>query len=188
MKKIGGALAALVLSSSAMAQHWYGQGGPTTLHGSFDCTGQASCSSSGGGWRGRFGYRNVEGWAVEGGVVIHGNFDHKESALAEHKDLSAAGVSLGVAHHTELAADWLLVWRLGATALRGKTDETWTSTAAKTSTKISPYAGAGIGYRFSKRVSLHANLELDRMPVRYRNGASETATVSSFGLALGINY
>jgi OOP family OmpA-OmpF porin len=177
------AVAALTLSSGAMAQGYLGFGaGSTKLDAS--CAGTTACDNSGTGFKVYGGYRVGPNWSVEGGYYDFG----KASASADSGEgiasveIKTTGFGVGVAFLSDLASDWTFAARIGVASVKADvTGSLGGLTAADSETTTQAYYGLSLGYRINK--NLVVDLAYDGSKSSY---GGESGNVGL--LSLGLNF
>jgi hypothetical protein len=186
MKKLAFALAAVSLCASASAQVYgsLGLGASTWSGNDGACAGVSVCDREDTSYRAVLGYRFNSWIALEGGYIGFGKLKtfgvFADPAVPDretegYSSFDAAGPAIGVAVSVPLGTDKLqLRGRLGLVSMlvRVSTTETTYNTtnnqvtlnvnrSGKTSS-LQPYAGLGLGYRFTPSVTLDGSVDVAR--------------------------
>lgn len=182
MKKLALAIAAMasLTASTAFAQAYVG-GGIGQGHLNIDCSGASSCDTSSTGYKLFGGYKFTPNIAGELTYFDWGKADISGSGAT--LKLRGKGVGIGAAFSGNFATQWSGVARVGIVSNRLKADATLGSLAGSDSeSSTNAYAGVGVGYEFSKNLSLTAALDLSRAKIDGESGNIRLVTV---GLTYG---
>jgi OOP family OmpA-OmpF porin len=178
------AAAALMLSSNAFAQFYVGAGaGFSRLND--DCAGATTCDKNDTGLKLFGGYKLVPNWALEVNY-----FDFGKARATVDTDAGVASVDLkgtafgaGVMLFAAAPANWTGLARFGVA--RVKADVTATlgaDSASEGQTSTQGYLGFGLGYAFSKNLSIDGAIDYTRAKW---GGSGADLSLVSIGLTYG---
>lgn len=157
MKKHAIVLAALIGAASAQAQV-YGTVAGGATHLDMDCTGLATCDTSGTGFKLVGGYDFGNGLSLEAGYMNFGKSKVVDGNV--HGAVKPTAFTLGGAYAMPLGSDWGMNVRLGIAQVKTKATATLGATSGSVSeSKAKVYAGVGVTYAISKTVKFELGID-----------------------------
>jgi OmpA-OmpF porin, OOP family len=156
-----GAIAALLLSSSALAQSSYisvagGQG-----HQKIECSGLPTCDDTGTALKVVAGSGFAQGLALEVGYLDFGKV--RAGGLGINTEIRVSALTLGGAFKANFTPDFAAHARLGLASVKAKaraSNAFFSDSASETKSK--PYYGLGLSYAVSKVVALEAGADFSK--------------------------
>lgn len=180
------ATALLGFAAAASAQTYaVASVGSATLN--VDCTGAATCDKSDTAVKLIFGYKFNPNLAVELGYFDFGKARASGSGVSA--EIGNTAVGLGLAYHQEMAPNWNFVARLGAAQMKTKITGAIVGlgSGSDSDNNMTAYGGLGIGYMFSKSVSLGAAWDFSKSKYN-KNGVDESGNINAYGLNLMFEF
>ena len=197
IKKLAFALAALSISATASAQAYGNLSlGMASWRGGDWCSTGAFCDREDSSYRAVLGYRFNSVVSIEGGFIGFGKIRARDAievtvgatteTVGRWVSFDAAGPALGVAATFPLGGGkWYGRGRAGLAMMSVKGIQTIDAVldddgevvrAAEkttlTSTKVQPYLGLGLGYRFTPSVALEGSIDASR--AKFEDGGTST--------------
>lgn len=175
------AAAALALSGAASAQNYAVVGVGTSSH-DLGCAGAATCDESGSAFKFVFGHKYTPNLAMEASYMSFGKSRAADAGLS--LDSKVDGFGIGGAYHLDFAPQWNFVARLGLAQMKFKaTASDGVTTASDSDSSAQLYGGLGVGYRFTKQLSVGANYDFTKAKL-----AGQKMDVDAWSLALTFDF
>ena len=142
--------------------------------GRVDCVSSFPCDRSGSHFKLTGGYGFGNGWDAQLVYLHGGNFQGGDPIPGGGEfggTFRVDGVGLSAGYRVDIANDWSVVARLGASSMRTRFAYANALLPDVSKTTVQPLAGIGIGYQVTPSVRLGIDYDVTRFKVYTKNGS-----------------
>lgn len=178
---------ALLAFAAATSAQTYGVLSVGSAKLNVDCTGVATCDKTDTAIKLIGGYKFMPNLAVELGYFDFGKAKATDGGVSA--EIGNTAIGLGLAYHQDLAPNWNFVARLGVAQMKTKISGTIVGlgSGSESDNNITAYGGLGVGYKFTKSLSLGAAWDFSKSKFN-KDGLDESGNINAYGVNLMFEF